>query len=230
MVVHHIGQMVSRHSVGFEQDLHVHQVPANLDVAAEQIFHYAGTVRWDLHTHYVGLTGGHTRLGLGFGQFQAQAVIASSASGSALRRTHLLQPLGRTKTAKCVPLFQQPVRVFAVNGATLALPIRAVRAADFRPFVPIESQPMKTMRRVSVFNAQDKLAPVFPGETVVKQRYVGGADVGIAGRRGRNACSNHGVRHKLLILRQLGISAVLAIGRTGTQHGAAALLLSIIIG
>src|SRR5260370_3507669 len=51
------------------------------------------------------------------------------------------------------------------------------------------------------------------GEAVIEQRYVSGADMGIAGWGRRNACSDNRVRHELFILRQIAVAAGLAIPR-----------------
>jgi hypothetical protein len=78
------------------------------------------------------------------------------------------------------------------------LKVRAVRAADLRPLVPVEAEPAQAVedpfdhlvRRaldVGVFDAQDEHAAEPPREKPVEKRGTRAADVQVAGRRGSEA-------------------------------------------
>jgi hypothetical protein len=90
-----------------------------------------------------------------------------------------------------------------VDIATLALPVRAVRAADVRAFVPVDAQPAQGVedllfglagrtQLVGVFDPQDELTAVLLGKAVVEQCDVSGAYVGVPGRRWRDARADGG--------------------------------------
>ncbi|MNN13631.1 hypothetical protein D3C81_1266690 [compost metagenome] len=97
----------------------------------------------------------------------------------------------------------QLLGVLLVDVAALALPVRAMRAADVRTFAPLDTEPAQGVedllfglagrtQLVGIFNTQDELAAVLLGKAVVEQGDVGGADVGIASRRRRDTRANGG--------------------------------------
>ncbi len=100
-------------------------------------------------------------------------------------------------------LADQLIRILPVDLATFALPIRAVRTANVRALVPLDTQPAQGIENlllglsgraqlVGVFDAQDELATVLASEAQVEQCDVGGADMRVAGRRWRDTGTNGG--------------------------------------
>ena len=83
-----------------------------------------------------------------------------------------LQFLLRAEAQIRLALAQQPLRMLAINRQPVALAIRRIRAADIRPFVPIQPQPLQVLEQlrlearlaalhVGVFDAQDHTPPAW---------------------------------------------------------------------
>ena len=100
-------------------------------------------------------------------------------------------------------LLDQFVRIPLVDVPALALPVRAMRAADVRALVPLDAEPAQGVvdlllglpRRtqlVGVLDAQDELTAVLTREAQVEQRDVCGTDVRVARRRRGDASTNSG--------------------------------------
>ena len=129
------------------------------------------------------------------GEREARAVVDPATgcgfAGVALR----LQLLRRAVAVIRAALRDQRVGHRAMTVDALRLKVRTVRAADLRPFVPVEAEPAQSVedavhhlvRRaldVGVFDAQDEHAAEPPREQPVEQRRAGAADVQVAGGRG----------------------------------------------
>ncbi|MCY1426439.1 hypothetical protein D9M71_422600 [compost metagenome] len=136
-------------------------------------------------------------------QVHAQAVVAGGFLARLLFGAHRIQALRGAEAGEGVALLDQFVGVLLIDGAALALPIRAMRAADVRAFVPFDAEPAQGVedllfglaggaQLVGVLDAQDELAAVLAGEAEVEQRDVGGADVRVAGGRRRDTGANGG--------------------------------------
>src|SRR5690606_34628584 len=113
----------------------------------------------------------------------------------------------RTEAMEGVPLLQQLVDVFTVDGGAFTLAIRSVGPALVRPLIPVEVQPLergedvllrlaRAAYLIGILDAQNEFAAVLAGEAEVEQRDVRGAHVRIAGGRRRNAGSDF--RHEAL--------------------------------
>ena len=100
-------------------------------------------------------------------------------------------------------LADQFIRVFLVDGAAFALPVRAVRATDIRTLVPLDTQPAQGIEDllfglaggthlIGIFDTQDELAAMLTGEAQVEQGDIGSAYVRVTGRRRRNAGTDGG--------------------------------------
>ena len=86
----------------------------------------------------------------------------------------------------------------------LRLIIRRIRPADFRPFVPIEAEPVQAVQnrrerfvdvplRIGVVDPQNELPALPFGEQPIEQRRPHAADVQVAGRAGSEASADgHG--------------------------------------
>ena len=148
-------------------------------------------------------SGGDATLRLGRFQMHAVAVVARGFLVGHLLRAHFVEALGRAEAREGMAFADQLVRVFLVDLATLALPVRTVRAANVRALVPFDAQPAQGIENllfgltsranlVGVFDAQDELATVLTGEAQVEQRDIGGADMGVAGWRRRDTGTDGG--------------------------------------
>src|SRR5690606_27979246 len=137
-------------------------------------------------------------LALLIAQVAAVAVIARWPAGLALLLAQRGQALRRAEALVCVALGQQAVGVFAVQVEPLALEVGAVRAADIRPFVPVQAQPAQRFGDrgdarlvvallVGILDAQDEGAVVLAGKKVGEERGARAADVQVTGRAGREA-------------------------------------------
>jgi hypothetical protein len=100
-----------------------------------------------------------------------------------------------------MPARLQLLRISAIYLPALTLPVRPALAADFRPFIPIQTEPAKprvnrlqrelrVSSMVRVLDPQDAGAAVSPGEEPVKERRARSPDVQIARRRRGEANSN----------------------------------------
>src|SRR5690606_13484662 len=110
---------------------------------------------------------------------------------------------GRTRAPVGVALVDEELGVLAVDAEALALPVRAVRAADVGPLVPRDAEPAERVedgplallggaRLVRVLDAQQELPAALLREGVVEQRDVARADVRVTGRRRRDADDGRG--------------------------------------
>ncbi len=100
--------------------------------------------------------------------------------------------LGRGERLVGVPGLDQPGQHVPVDLAAFGLPVRAVRAADLGPLVPVQPQPTQAVqqvpvgllgvpRGVGVLDPEDELPTVVPGVRPVEQRRAHDADVHQAG-------------------------------------------------
>jgi hypothetical protein len=136
------------------------------------------------------------------------AVVARGFLARLLLGTQRVEALGGAEARERMALLDQLVAVLLIDGAALALPIRAVRAADVRALVPLDTQPAQRVEDllfrfasrahlVGVLDAQNELTAVLAGEAEVEQRDIRGADVRVAGGRRRDTgadCGHEGSR------------------------------------
>ncbi|MNZ87264.1 hypothetical protein D3C78_1061150 [compost metagenome] len=205
MVVDHVGQEVGRQAVVLHQHLHVHAVPWDLDIATEHVRNHADTFARYLHADHMGLASGQAALHLLVAQQQRAAIVARGFATGHLLGAHLLQLFGGAEAVERMAGIDQLLGVLGVDLAALALPVRAVRAAHIRAFVPFDAKPAQGVedlllrlagraQLVGVLDAQDELTAMLLGEAVVEQGDVGGADMGVARGRWRDtrAYGGHG--------------------------------------
>ena len=95
-----------------------------------------------------------------------------------------------------------------ITDRPLRLVIRAERPADFRPFVPIDPNPAKTIENaadgivdvpllIGIVDSQDELAAVVSRQQPVEQSGPNPADVQKAGRAGgESSAYSHGIQTK----------------------------------
>ena len=198
VIVDHVGQVIGGKSVGLDEDLVVDLVGVDLDrVVAQQVVECDRGLARDLESNRVRLAT------LGARRRVARVELATLSVVSELRLLALLllaelgQSLFGTEAAVGPARLDEPGDVLAVDLGPLRLAVGPVIAPDVRSLVPLEPDPpqrgedRRLARRlgaalVGVFDPQDEPPARGPGEDVVEQRHVGGADVGVAGRRRRD--------------------------------------------
>ena len=88
---------------------------------------------------------------------------------------------------------QQSFRIFRINRQAFGLPIGAMVAADIDSFIPFHPEPAERRLdiflrfatrsfQISVFDPQNQLAAVAPGQQPIEQRRTGAADMEWTGR------------------------------------------------
>src|SRR5690606_4460578 len=176
---------------------------ADLHFAAQHVLDHADAFARHLHAHYVRLAGGDATLRLLGRDVHAMTVVARGFLAGHLLGADRIQALGGAEAREGVALGDQLVRVFLVDRAPLALPIRTVRTADIRALVPLDTQPAQRVidlllgfagrtHLIGVLDTQNELTAMLTGKAEVEQGDVGSADVRIAGGRRRNAGTNGG--------------------------------------
>src|SRR5690606_23798694 len=140
------------------------------------------------------------RLHLLRGEIAAVAIVTGRQLLALLLLAHLLQALRRAETAVSVTALDELLGDLLVLVPPLALDVGAIRAANVRSLVPVETEPAQALHQVigraldeslavGVLDAEDDLAglaltrglPV--GEEHVVHHQAGAADVEGAGRR-----------------------------------------------
>ena len=142
-------------------------------------------------------------------QQQRAAVVARGLAARHLFGAHLVQLFSGAEARERVAHVDQLLAILLIDIATLALPVRAVRAANVRAFAPVDPQPAQGVedllfglagrtQLVGVFDAQDELTAMLLGKAVVEQCDVSGTYVGVPGRRWRDASADggHGMSRK----------------------------------
>jgi hypothetical protein len=208
VVVHHVGQVVGRETVGFQQHLVVDLAPVEGDGPAE--FVGDGDVASVRHgqADHVLLTGGPSGRSLLGRDAAAQTVVAELELLGLLVRAELLEALAGAEARVGVAGGHQLLDMLAVDLRPLALAIRPLGTALVGALVPLQAQPSQGLvdhllgldvgpLAVCVLDAQHEAAAVLLGQGVVEQGHVGGADVRIARGAGRDAGADRGA-HALL--------------------------------
>ena len=206
VIVDHVGQMVGRPAVGLHQNLHVDRVPVEGDRTAQQVVDRADSLARHFHPNGEGFAGRFIRRNLARVEAQTMTVVSRRHLAALLIAPHRLEPLRRAVALEGMSRFEQDLGVLRVDREAFALPVRAVRAADIRAFVPAQSEPVQRLeddalgcdgaaRAIRVLDAQDERAAEMLGVEIVDQRDVGRANVRIARRRRRDASPD---RHRVI--------------------------------
>ena len=147
---------------------------------------------------------------LGIGQRKAGAVIFGRLLRGNLVPPHVGQLFGRAIAFERMAIRKQPVAMLGINRASFRLAIGAVRAADIGAFVPAEAKPFQRLqdhffglrcraRLIGILDPQQELASMLFGKAIIDKRNIGGADMRVAGWRGRNTGTNcHGTQKPLV--------------------------------
>src|SRR5262245_5733637 len=187
VVVHDIGEVVSRKLIGFKKDLVVNCLPVLVNLSAQEIPHDAVAAKRYLHPHHEGLT----VAGAADRDFRrdvaAISVITRKQLLVAIGGAHLLEPLLSAKAAIGIARLDKSTDVLAVDFRPLALPVRGMGTADVGTLIPRETNPAQGFqdrllglpgraRSIRIFDAKDELPSLLPGEDVVEKGLVGSPD------------------------------------------------------
>src|SRR6266540_2465832 len=141
VVIDNVGEVVGRKSVRFEQDLIVDRFPVFADLAAEKVVHHAFAAHGYLHAQdkRFARCGAASRFLWRDGT--AMPVVSGKEFLVAVFGAHPIEPLLRAETTVSMPCLQKPADMLEIDWSALALTVGGIRAADVRPFVPLQSEP-----------------------------------------------------------------------------------------
>src|SRR5712691_9731069 len=231
MIVYNIGEMVRRIAVGLEQHLVVDLLVIKRDRRTKRIVYDRRAALLHLETHHTGLSllGGNV-CGC---QVTAVSVITQHVFLLTLLLTHSLQTFWGTPTAIGGTGREQLLGIALIQGETLRLPVRSVRTAHIRAFVPLQPDPAQRAqdrffitsmraRLIRVFNTDEKLPTVGSGKDIVKEPNIGSPHMGYARRTRGNTYTyvylGHDDVHTAAAARAVRIRAHQAAGSTGCMH------------
>src|SRR5262245_34668045 len=176
--------MVRGITVGLEQHLVIDLLVIKRDRLTKRIVYDRRAALLHLETHHPGLIllGGNV-CGC---QVTAVAVITQHLFLLALLLTHSLQTFWGTPTAIGSTGSDELLSIALIQGETLRLPVRSVRTAHIRTFVPLQPDPAQRAqdrfliasvraRLIRVLNKDEKLPAVGAGTGLVKMTNIRGA-------------------------------------------------------
>ena len=187
MIVNDIGQMVGRHTVGFEKDLVVHVVGVHAHPTADSVLETNLVVARKLDAHNVRLTCCNFRVNLFFWKGQRVLHIAASdivvlpvrSTSILCHLAHSVQLFRGVEGDVCLVVCEQLVYVFTVHWFAFTLAVRAVSSVfAANSFVRANATPGQSLNDVllstrhkscliRVFDTQQEIAAVLLGEQVV---------------------------------------------------------------
>src|SRR5271157_668250 len=212
LVVHDDHVVVNRHACGAHDDGIAHHLVRKLDWAVDDVVEPNGML-------------GNTQSNCSTLAIRSAALAFSGIESAAFARIDRrllvcermralpLQFFLRAETEICFALTQQPLGMFAIEIATIALTIRRVRSADKGTFIPIEAEPLQVFQKLSfealfaaldvgVLDAQDHDAALLPCEQPVEKRGAGVANVQLSRGRRSEANANLGnSAHSMMLAR-----------------------------
>ena len=217
VVIHNVGQMVSRHSIRLIQHLIIQKVGIYHHLSTNQVVDVDVGVFGIFETDHVRCP----RLNSCFRLFctQCQRVDHRHPCGSIVLEGLLLtfrllafgiQVFGRVESIICPTVTHKLLSVWLVHRLTLRLFIRTELAADADALVELESEPLEGLDDVllcarheaglvSILDTQQESAAVFLGKQIVIQCGTHAADVKRSGRTRRKSYSRFHIFHKCLI-------------------------------
>jgi hypothetical protein len=208
-VVHDDGEVVGGTAVGAHEDRIADDVGAERHLAADQILKRHVEVLRHAEADDGALARLHPAPCLVGGQAAAGPVILGRPSGREVAAAIRLQLLRRAEAVVGMTRGEQLVGVGRIEMQALRLAVGPARAADVRPFVPVQAEPAEVfenallglLRRtlgVGVLDAEDERAVVPAREQPVEERGARVADVELTGGAGGEAYSHDGGRNKLI--------------------------------
>ena len=195
MVVNDVCKVISRHAIGFNQNLVVQFRVVDGDIAENLIMEGRGAFLRALLANNVRNAGSQFFCNLFLAQVAAVAVIFGDHAGSGLNLAHLFQTV---LVAEAVISMSQLYQLFSIcleHAHPFTLDIRTDRAADIGAFVPVEAglaqgivndidRTFDITFLVGVLDTQDKSAVMFFGDQVGVQCGTQVTDMHITGRAG----------------------------------------------
>ena len=206
VVVHDICEVVGGHTVGLDEDLVVHLVVVDLDVAVDHIVEAGHALAGDLLADDVRLTGGEALFHLFPGQVAAAAIVVGHLTVGALLGVEGFQTLLGAEAVIGLALSHQLLGILLEHPHALALDVGADGAADVRAFVPQQAglpqgvvddihSALHVAALVGVLDAEDEGAVIVLGHQVGVQGRAQVANVHITRRRGSKTGADMIVRH-----------------------------------
>ena len=204
VVIHNVGKVVGRHTIGLDQNLVIQLLDIDLDVAVDHIVKPGHAGLGNLLADDIRLT--RSQLGGDFlgGQIAAVAVIVGHFAGGALCLVHFVQALLGAEAVVGFALCHQLLGILLEHTHALALHVGADRAAHIGALVPGQASGLQRAvddigsalnktALVGILNAQDEGAAVVAGLQIGVQRGAQVAHVHIArgGRRKTSADFRH---------------------------------------
>ena len=211
MVIHDVGEVVSGHAVGLDQDLVIHLAVVDLDVAVDHIVKAGHALAGDLLADDIRLACGKALFHFLFGQVAAAAVVVGHLAVGALLGVQGFQTLLGAEAVIGLALSHQLFGVLLEHAHALALHIGADRAADVRAFVPQQAglpqgvvdhihRALDVAALIGIFDAQDERTILVLGHQVGVQGSAQVAHMHITRRRGRKTGADFIARHRKTLL------------------------------
>jgi len=181
MVIDNIGQVIGGKSIAF----HDHRIGADVLVFTLHLAHYQVpefglSLQGDFKADHIGFSPIDPPLGLRGIQIPAVAIVSEIfAFGFLLLFPNLVQALCSTKTGIGVPLLYQLITVFCIKITSLRLDIGSEVSTLIGTFVPLDSQPFKSIIKIlegllaeslliGIFHPEDKRPPLGAGIEIVE--------------------------------------------------------------
>ena len=172
MVIYHVGKVIGRHTICFYQDLIIQHGIVHRNVAKHFVMEGRGTLQRHLLADDIRHAGGKFLLNLLFGEAAAMAVVLWRHAGRLLNFFQFIQTVLVTEAVVGMPALNQLEGIFFKHPHPLTLHVWAVRTADIRSLVPVESCLTQGVVNnvdcafhiafpVGIFNAEDKFPIVF---------------------------------------------------------------------
>src|SRR5262245_45456216 len=223
--------MVCRIAIGLEQHLVVDLLVIKCDRLTKRIVYDGSGILLHLETHHTGLILlGSNVCGC---QVTAVSVITQHLFLLTLLLPHGLQTFWGTPTAIGGTGSDQLLGIALIEGETLRLPVRSVRTAHIRAFVPLQPDPAQRAqdcffiasvraRLIRIFNTDEKLPAVGAGKDIIKQPNIGGPYMGYARWTRGNTYTYVYLGHNGIPIAAAAIALRLcahqAAGSTGCMH------------
>ena len=193
-VVDDAGEVVKRRAIGTDDDEIADLVGRKLDVALDQVVEDERSARGDLEaqvrtgrpsaSNWAASCGGELFAAKSIGAFVALGRVLLGGA-LAVGAVVAIDVARSEQLVGCPPIAIGPLR----------LVIRSERPADFRPLVPVDPDPAKTVEDaldgiidvaflIGIVDPQDELAAMMPRQQPVEQSCPNPADVQEAGRTG----------------------------------------------
>jgi hypothetical protein len=173
MIIDDVGKMICGIPIALKQHHIVKEPVLECHVSADQIVESGGAGLGNFETDYC--AGGGTE-----SEISAVFIITGRKMGSLLFGAHVSQSFGTAVTIVCVAVCNQFFGNFLVDIESFGLEVWAVGSADFRAFIPVDTEPSEAGEDIfnctgyrscdiSVFDSYDEASSVMPGKEPVEE-------------------------------------------------------------